>query len=305
MGRSKRFKRFLKHKELFFLSLPAVVFVFIFSYIPMYGLILPFKDYKYNLGFWKSPWVGFENFKFLFNSDNAIRITRNTLLLNATFIIALLIVSLAIAIMLNELARKTVKVLQTAMFFPYFLSWVVVGYVFLGMFDMNHGMLNNILKIFGQDPVLWYNDPKYWPVILPITYVWKNAGYYAIIYFAGILGIDKELYEAAKLDGASKLQQIRRITLPLLTPLISIMVLLQIGKIFTGNFDMIFNVTRNSALLYPTTDVVDTFVYRSLKTMGDIGMSSAAGIYQSVVGFVLVLGTNKIIKKINPENALF
>lgn len=302
---SKRIKGLLKYKELFLMSLPGIIVIFTFSYIPMYGLVLPFKNYRYDLGFWKSPWIGFQNFMFLFNSDNAVRITKNTLLLNCTFIIALLIISVGIAVLLNELSRKSIKVFQTAMFFPYFLSWVVVGYVFLGMFDMQHGLLNNILLSLGRDPILWYNDPKYWPVILPVTYVWKNAGYYAIIYYAGILSIDKELYEAADLDGASKPQQIKRITLPQITPLISIMVLLQVGKIFTGNFDMIYNVTRNSALLYPATDVVDTFVYRSLKTMGDIGMSSAAGIYQSLVGFILVFVSNSIIKRINPDNALF
>lgn len=294
-----------KYKELFILSLPGIICVFIFSYLPMYGLLLPFKNYRYDLGFWKSPWVGFHNFKYLFNSDNAIRITRNVLLLNSIFIITTIIASVILALLLNELSRKAVKVYQTAMFLPYFLSWVVASYILFALLDMEHGVLNNIIRAFGGEEILWYNEAKYWPFILAAANIWKGAGYSAIIYYAGLISIDKGYYEAAEIDGASKFQQMRLISLPLITPLISILFLLAVGRIFYGNFDMFYNLTRDSQLLYPTTDVIDTFVYRSLRTMGDIGMASAAGIYQSVVGFVIVIATNGIIRKVNAENSLF
>ncbi len=298
-------KKLIKNRELFFLSLPGIIIIFLFSYLPMFGLILPFKNYRYDLGFWKSPWVGFDNFKFLFNSGNAWRITRNTVGLNFLFIIVTLLVSLIIALMLNELSKKSVKVYQTSMFLPYFISFVVVSYIFLALFDMNSGAVNGILKFIGKEPVLWYNEPKYWPALLVIANTWKGAGYSAIIYYAGLISIDKEFYEAAELDGAKKIQQIRLISIPLLMPLIMVLFLLSIGRIFFGNFDMFYNLTRDSSLLYPTTDVIDTFVYRSLRVTGDIGMSSAAGIYQSVVGLIIVLIANGITRKVNRENAIF
>lgn len=298
-------RKFKKNKELFLLTLPGILFLCLFSYYPMYGLILPFKDFKYNLGLFKSPWVGFENFKFLFNSNSAWRITRNTVGLNTIFIVVLIVVSLGIALMLNEISRKSVKTYQTVLFFPYFLSWVVVSYVFLAILDMDHGLANQILKIFNVKEILWYNEPKYWPAITTIANTWKSAGYYAIIYYTALIGLDREYFEAASLDGASKWQQIRYISIPLISPLITLLLLLQLGQIFKGNFDLFYNLTRDSSILYPTTDVIDTFVYRALRSLGDIGMASAAGVYQSVVGFVIVMGSNAVIRKINPDNAIF
>lgn len=305
MNKTGTIKKIFKYKELLVLAFPGMLLVFIFSYIPMYGLILPFKNFKYDLGFFKSPWCGLENFKFLFLSDNAWKVTRNTVFLNFIFIITLLMVSLSFALILNELSKKSVKLYQTAMFFPYFLSWVVISYVFLAMFDMEHGLMNKIMEITGHEAVLWYNEPKYWPVLLTIANTWKSAGYYCIIYYTGLMGIDRGYYEAAELDGAGKLQQVRMISIPLLRPLITLLVLLQVGKIFYGNFDMFYNVTRDAAALYPATDVIDTFVYRSLSKIGDVGMASAAGIYQSVVGFVIVVASNYVIKRLEPENSIF
>jgi putative aldouronate transport system permease protein len=198
-----------------------------------------------------------------------------------------------------------VKVYQTVLFFPYFISWVVASYVILALLDMENGLLNSILQFFGRDAILWYNEPKYWPVIMVIANLWKNIGYYTIIYYTGLLGISEEYYEASEVDGATKLQQIRYITLPLLKPVIITLLLLQLSKIFYGNFDMFYNLTMNSAALYPTTDVIDTYVYRSLKVMGDLGMSSAAGLYQSLVGFGIVITVNAIIRRVDNENALF
>lgn len=294
-----------KDRQLLFLSLPGVIFLFIFCYYPLYGLIIAFKNYKFNLGFLKSPWVGLNNFKYLFNSDIAFRITRNVIGLNLAFIVTTLVISVLLALLLNEVSKKAVKLYQTIMFFPYFLSWVVISYVFLAILDMDHGLANNILQFLGVEPVLWYNEPVYWPFILVFANTWKGAGYFAIIYYAALISINSEYYEAARIDGANKLQQIWNISLPLMKPIISIMLLLQVGKIFYGNFDLFYNLPRDLPALYPTTDVIDTYVYRALRSTGDIGMASAAGAYQSVVGFVLVLVSNFVVKKINPENALF
>lgn len=287
------------------MAIPGVLFIFIFNYIPLYGLVLPFKDYQFDLGFWKSPWVGFENFKFLFTSDDALRITRNTVVLNALFIVVLLLFSISFALILYEMSRKFVKLYQTIMFFPFFLSWVVVSYVFLALLDMDHGLVNMLLQKLHMEPVLWYNEASYWPSLLVSANTWKNVGYYTIIYYTGLLGIDSELFDAADIDGANKWHKIKNISLPMLKPLITLLLLLQIGKIFYGNFDLFYNLTRDSSLLYSTTDVIDTYVYRSLKGVGDLGMSSAAGAYQSVVGFILVIVTNWIIRRYDRENALF
>lgn len=301
-----KLKQLVKYKSIFFLTLPGILLVLTFQYAPLVmGFVLPFKNVNYKTGIWKSPWVGLDNFKFLFSSDAAWRITRNTVCLNFLFIITVLVLSIICALFLYQLSKRSVKTYQTVLFFPYFISWVVASYVVLALLDMDNGLLNSILKFFGQEPILWYNEPKYWPVIMVIANLWKNVGYYTIIYYTGLLGINEEYYEAAQIDGATRLQQIRYITLPLLKPVIITLFLLQLSKIFFGNFDMFYNLTMNSAALYPTTDVIDTYVYRSLKVMGDLGMSSAAGLYQSIVGFVIVLTANAVIRKVDKENALF
>jgi len=301
----KKFKEFIKYRQLFILSLPGVLFLFVFNYIPLYGLVLPFKDYKYDLGFWKSPWVGFNNFKFLFNNGAAWKITKNTLLINFCFIVALLVLGIGVALLINEVTKKYVKFYQTVIFFPYFLSWVVVSFILLSFLDMDKGYLNTILMKFGVSSKMWYNEPKYWPLILVISNTWKNLGYSAIIYYAGLIGINQEYYEAAELDGASGWQKIWNISIPLIRPIIVIMFLLSIGKIFYGNFDLFYNLTRDSSALYPTTDVIDTFVFRALRGSGDIGMASAAGTYQAVVGFVIVIIANFVVKKLSAEDSLF
>lgn len=303
--RLRTIKHFRQNSGLMFLALPGIIALLVFNYIPLYGLILPFKDYKYNLGFFGSPWTGFENFKFLFNGNILFRVLRNTIGYNTVFIFLGTFISIIIALMLFELGRKSVKLYQTVMFFPYFISWVVAGFAFRALFDMEYGVLNNLLQLVGVEPIMWYNEPKYWPFILVIVAVWKGLGYGSVIYYAALMGVDNELYEAARIDGARKLQQVTSISIPMIKPIIIMMVILQIGKIFYSDFGLFYNVTLNSALLYPTTDVIDTFVYRSLIDMGDMGMASAAGFVQAVAGFILVMLTNYIVKKINSENALF
>ncbi|MBO9609652.1 MAG: sugar ABC transporter permease [Paenibacillaceae bacterium] len=298
-------KLLYKNRELFLMALPGVLFKVIFNYLPLIGLIIAFKRYNYAKGLWGSDWVGFENFKFFFTSDNAFRITRNTILYNAGFIVLTTVIAVAFAIMMNEINRRWLKLHQTVLFLPYFLSWVVVSYVTLGFLDHKNGFLNQILMSFGADPIKWYQDSAYWPVIIVLVYLWKSVGFSSLIYYAGIIGIDPSYYEAARIDGASKLQMVRSITIPLLTPLIVILFIVAVGGIFRADFGLFYFVPNDVSFLYPVTDVIDTYVYRSLRVVGDVGMSTAVGLYQSIVGLVLVLTTNWIIKKINSENALW
>ncbi|NOU88231.1 ABC transporter permease subunit [Paenibacillus sp. LMG 31460] len=287
------------------LALPGLIFVIVFQYFPMFGLVLAFKDFNFGKGIWGSDWVGLNNFKFFFTSDAALQVTRNTLLLNLSFIILTNLVSIAFALMLFELSRKAVKLYQTTLFFPYFLSWVVVSYVTYALLNPQLGVINHLFKQLGFAEINWYMESKYWPFILSLAFLWKNIGYSTLIFYTGLMGIDKSYYEAAAIDGASKWQQVRNISIPLLTPLITLISVLQIGKIFYSDFGMFYFLTADSGALYATTDVIDTYVYRALRVSGDIGMATAIGLYQSLVGFVLVLTVNFIVRKINKENAIF
>lgn len=294
-----------KNAGLSMLALPGFILIVIFNYVPLYGLLLPFKTYRYNLGIWNSPWVGLDNFGFLFHGDALYRVLRNTILYNIAFIAIGTTLSVIIALLLYELSRRFVKAYQTILFIPYFISWVVAGFAFRSLFDMEYGVINRLLVSLGHEPIMWYSDPKYWPYIIVIVAVWKGLGYSSVIYYAALMGIDSEYYDAAKIDGASKARQAFSISVPMIKPIIIMLVILQIGSICYSDFGLFYNVTLNSSLLYRTTDVIDTFVYRSLIDLGDIGMASAAGFFQSIVGFCLVLVTNTIVKKINPENSLF
>lgn len=298
-------KKFRKNLPLTVLALPAVVFMFIFNYVPLFGLILPFKNYRYDKGFWGSDWVGLKNFEYLFRSSDALRATRNTILYNLVFIFGGMLVSVSIALMLYEMSRRVVKVTQTFLLLPYFISWVVVSYAVRAFIDMDSGLLNTILAAFGKDPVLWYNNAKYWPYIIIIANIWKGMGYGALVYYAALLATDESLYEAARVDGAGKLKQIWYISIPSIRPMISMMLILNIGSMLSSDFGLFYNVPMNSPLLYETTDVLSTYTYRALINLGDVGMSSAASFYQSVVGFFLVLLSNKLVKKISPEDSLF
>lgn len=288
------------------LSLPTLLHIFIFCYIPMFGIIIAFKFFRFDLGIFKSPWVGLKNFTFFFTSQDAWRVTRNTIGLNFLFIVGGLVCSVIFALMMFELKKRVfIKTYQTISILPSFISWVVVGYMTYAVLEPTKGLLNNVLLIFGVDKIQWYSEPGYWPLILLITSLWHGVGYGSIIYFAGLMGIDTEYFEASALDGATKLQQIRYISLPFISPLITILTILAIGRIFRSDFGLFFNVTRNLGVLYPTTDVIDTYVYRALMSIGDIGMSAAVGLFQSIVGFILILFTNYIVRRIEPENSLF
>ncbi|MDQ8735136.1 ABC transporter permease subunit [Paenibacillus sp. LHD-38] len=305
------FKDINKNKAMLIMVLPATLWFIFFSYLPMAGMVIAFKEYRYSRdGFLasiiESKWVGLQNFKFLFSTNDAYIITRNTVLYNIFFIVLGLVIAVAMAIMLAEITnKKLAKVYQTGMFLPYFLSWVIVGYFVFSFLSLDRGVVNQIASWFGIDPVNWYSDPTYWPIIIVVVFLWKSVGYNSVIYLAAIMGIDKSLYEAAMIDGANKWQQIRNITIPMLTPLITILTLLAIGKIFYADFGLFYQVPRDSGTLYSVTNVIDTYVYRGLKTTGEIGMSTAAGLYQSLIGFVLVITSNGIVRKFNKDNALF
>ncbi|PJN89398.1 ABC transporter permease [Bacillus sp. mrc49] len=292
--------------------LPGTIWLLLFSYLPMFGTVIAFKNFRYDPnGFFasilNSEWVGFENFKFLFNTNDAWIITRNTVLYNLIFIVVGLVLAVFVAIVLNELANKKLsKIYQTGMLFPHFLSWVVVSYFVFTFLSVDRGLLNNILLWFGvEDRISWYNEAKYWPFIIVLTSMWKGVGYGSIVYLAAIVGIDKNYYEAAMIDGANKWQQIRNITIPMITPLIVILTILNVGRIFSADFGLFFQVPRDSGPLYSVTNVIDTYVYRGITTMGDISMSTAAGLYQSIVGFALVMLTNYLVQKVDKEYALF
>ena len=288
------------------MALPGILLLFIFAYLPMAGLVIAFKDYRFADGIFGSAWVGFDNFRFLFGTDTAWRITRNTMGMNSIFIATGTVVSLTIAILMNEVyTSKMSKYYQTMLFFPYFISWVIVSYFVFAFLNGNNGIANQIVTAVGGERISWYRSSEYWPWILTLANLWNGVGFGSIIYLAGILGIEPVYFEAAKIDGASKWQQIRYITLPLLLPLVIILVLLAIGRIFNADFGLFFFVPRDNALLYSTTDVIDTFVYRSLVQLGDISMAAAAGFYQSVVGFVMVVLANWIVRRVNPENSLY
>lgn len=288
------------------MAAPAVILLFVFSYVPIAGLIVAFKDYRYDKGFLGSEWIGLKNFEFFFRSNDAWKVLRNTIGLNLLFIFVTLVISVTVALMINEVrSRGMIKAVQTIMFFPYFMSWVVVGYLLYAYLHHDYGILNQILTFFGLKKISWYARSVYWPVILTFMYAWKTAGYYSVIYYAGIMGIDDTYYEAAALDGASRFQMVYKITLPMIRSLIIVMVLLQVGRIMYADFGLFYNLTRDMGALYSTTDVLDTYIYRALRVTGDIGIGSAVGCFQAIVGFLLVMGSNLIVRRIDPDSALF
>lgn len=278
----------------------------VFNYLPMLGVSIAFLNLKFNRPIWMNEFVGFRNFEFLFTSDNALRITRNTFLLNGAFILFGTCTALLIAILLNEVAsRRKVKAYQTVIFFPYFLSWVVVSYLLYAFTSEKLGIVNQILKLLGAQPIQWYSTLWVWPIIFIIANIWKYVGYNSIVYYGGIMNIDPEYYEAAEVDGASRIMMIRKITLPFLRPHITIMCLFAVGRMLYSDFGMFYFLPRNIGSLYPVTDVIDTYVYRAMMVTGDFGLASAAAFFQSTAGFLLILITNLVIRKVNPENALF
>lgn len=309
-----------KHAAFATMLLPGTLFLLVFNYLPMPGILLAFKKFKLSMptdsdffqnafinSFIKSEWVGFKNFEFLFKTPDAGMITRNTVLYNLAFIILGLITSVLLAIAINELIqRRMAKVYQTIFFFPYFLSWIVVSYLLYTLLSTQHGVFNRILETMGRDPIQWYAEPKYWPFIMVFANLWKYTGNGSIIYLATITGLDPQLYEAAAIDGASKFQQIMKITLPQLVPIMVLLSILAVGRIFYGDFAMFYSLPNGSGQLRNVTTVIDVYVYNTFTTAGARpGLPTAAGLYQSVVGLIMILSTNLLVRKIDSNMALF
>ncbi len=290
------------------LTLPAVLIVFAFKYLPMGGLVMAFKDYKPLMGIFASPWNGFENFMFFFRSSLIWLVTRNTLLYNLAFIVLTPIVSVSFAIMMYEIAKRFyIKVYQTVLFLPFFLSWVVVSIMLYAFLNTQSGLLNRLLmELFGMEAIRWYTRPELWPFIIVFMQLWKTVGYSTVIYYAGLMGIDPALYEAAEIDGAGRWQRTLRITLPMLSQLIVILAILGIGRIFFSDFGLFYQLPLQSGPLLPTTDVINYFTYRALVEIRDYGMAAAVGLYQSVMGLVLVVATNLLARRLSDgEQGLF
>ena len=302
----KKLKLIKRYIPVYIMALPGIIYLFINNYMPLPGLVLAFKKYSTKKGIWGSPWIGFKNFKYLFKTQDAWIITRNTLGYNILFIFFNVIIAVAIAILLSELTTKWKKLYQSTILLPHFLSTVIISYLVFAFLSAEHGFLNTrIFPLFGIDPVPWYTETKYWPFILVFVQTWRSVGYSCIVYLSTILGFDREIYEASSIDGASKWQQITKITLPLLKATIIMMVLLAIGRIFYSDFGLFYQVPQRSGILLSVTQTIDTYVYRGLLERNDMPMATAAGVYQSIVGFILVMSANLVVRKIDPDSALF
>lgn len=296
-----------RYWPLYVMLLPGFIYLIINNYIPMAGITVAFKQYNVRDGIYKSPNIGLKNFEFLFKTSDAWLITRNTILYNLVFIVLDAVLAIAVAIILNEIVNKKAKqVYQTLILIPFLISMVVVSYLVFAFLSNGTGFINNsILPAMGKEPIDWYNQAKYWPWLLVLVHIWKTLGYNCILYYATICGIDHSLYEAAAVDGANRWSQIVNVTLPSIRSTIIILTLMNLGNIFRSDFGLFYQVPMNSGSLLEATNTIDTYVYRGLMQTNNIGMSSAAGVYQSVVGFVLVITANLIVRKIDRDSSLF
>ena len=295
-----------KNRSLWLMVLPAILLVIVFSYLPMSGLVLAFKNYRYNLGIFGSEWCGFDNFRFFFLSGSGWTVTRNTILYNLVNLLTSQLLAVVVAILLSEIRSKRFrKATQSMIFLPYFISWVLVGTFVFNLFDYDTGVLNALRRALGAESVNLYNKPGVWIWIIVLFNSWKWVGYNSVIYLAAITSVDTTCYEAADIDGASVFQKILYITLPSIVPTIITMILLNVGRILRGDFQMFYQIIGNNGQLFAATDIIDTFVFRSLISSSDLGMTAAATFYQSILCFVIILTVNGVVKRINSDYALF
>ena len=302
---SKALKKDLFQRNVVWLimTIPAAAWIFLFKYVTMGGIAIAFLDYKPRRGVFGSEFIGLKNFEFLFSTEVAWRAARNTILLNLLFITVGLLFSLTVAwLLFNVYTSRVMRFYQTSLLLPNFISWVIVSFFVFALLKGDNGLVNTFLKNIGRQPIDWYSSPQYWPIILLLAYLWQSVGWGSLIYLSGMLGIEPEIFEAATMDGASRFQQFSRITLPLILPLIILNLLLAIGHIFNADFGLFYQVPRDQGALYPTTDVLDTFIYRALINLQNIGMASAAQFYQSVVGFILVMLSNWAVRRLSPRD---
>lgn len=295
-----------KNKYLYILALPGLMFLITFAYIPMAGHLIAFKKFNIRQGILLSPWAGFDNFKFFFAGSDWMKITANTLFLNSLFIVFGLGTAVVLAILLNEIRFVFFKkITQSLIFMPYFISWMVVSLMIFSILNTTDGLMNRTLQQMGLEGVSWYSSPQYWPFILTVMYVWKQSGYFSIIFLAAITGISSEYYESARIDGSTRFQQVVHITLPLIRPTVIVMALLAVGRIFYGDFGMLYSIIGDNGTLFPTTDVIDTYSFRALRKLGDFGMASAVVFYQSVMGMLAVLVFNGLARRFEQGSELF
>ena len=305
-GRSAKWAKFKRWLPVYIMGIPGIAYLIINNYMPMYGLIIAFKKFDYSKGITGSDWAGLSNFEFLFKTNDAFVITRNTILYNLVFILLDIVICVAVAIFLNEIRSKvSKKIYQTAILLPYLMSMVVVSYLTYAFVGDRTGLINAVLKFFGLQTVQFYSTKEWWPIIITVVRTWRFVGYGSVIYLSTLAGFDDSFYEAAELDGATKWQQIRLITLPMLKPTIIMLTTLSMGQIFRSDFGLFYQVPRNQGLLYPVTDTNDTYVFRALLKNSNIGLSSAAAFYQSIVCFIFILAFNQLIRKVSKEDALF
>lgn len=308
MDRTKTKKKvnWKRYISFYLMGLPGLLYLFINNYMPLVGLQIAFKDYKFNKGIMGSEWVGFRNFEFLFKTGDAWIMIRNTLLYNIVWIILGAIAGVSAAILINEItSRKAMKFYQTVILLPYLMSAVVVAYLVFAYLSPETGLFNSVITKLGGNKIGWYTEPKYWPFILTFVNQWKGIGFGMILYLSSIISIDPSLYEAAALDGATRWQQHKRVTIPLLKPTIVMLMILNIGQIFRSDFGLFYQVPMNQGALFNVTQTIDTYVYRALLQRNDIGMSSAASFMQSVVGFVFIIAADKLVRKLDQNSSLF
>ena len=296
----------VKYRMFLLMLLPALIYTLLFAYFPMAGVVMAFKKYNYAGGIFNSPWNGLKNFEFFFKSGKALLVTKNTVLYNLLFIAFNTVLQMAAAILLTETrSRFFRKAAQSIMFLPYFISWVIVSVIAFNLLSYDFGFVNRLIASLGGEKINFYAEGKLWPGILTLTGAWKGVGYGSVMYLAAIMGIDTSIYEAAVIDGANVFQRIFRITVPLMMPTVVILLLLAVGGIFRGNFDMFYNMVGGNGLLHNATDVIDTFTFRALITNNDFGMSAAAGLYQSTLCFITILLVNRGVKQYDPDYSLF
>jgi len=295
-----------KNRILYLMFLPIAIYFFVLYYLPMTGIVVAFKEFNYRDGIFMSPWIGLKNFEYFFFSGKAWQVTRNTVLYNLAFLGGYIFFSMTVAVLVSEMSGKYIKkAAQTFMFLPYFVSWVVVTAFVYNFLNYDYGIFNNFLAKFGIAPLNISIEPSYWYFLLPFLYVWKWVGFGSVIYLAAIMGINQEIYEAAIIDGANIFQKVFRITVPMLKPITAILLLLGLGRVLRGEFEMFYQLIGNNGLLFEATDIIDTLVFRSLMWAQDFGMASAAGLYQSVLCFVIIVVVNALVKRYDKDYALF
>lgn len=304
-NRHPKIKKLKDNWEFLAIAAPGILLLLMFNYLPMFGIIISFKSFNPNKGIFGSPWNGLENFKFFFTSPDAVRIIRNTVLYSLDFIFLTMACAVTLALLFYALKNRiALKTYNTIVILPKFLSMVLIAYIVYTFLNPVSGVINKLLVLLGAEAVDWYSEPAAWPFILTIVHIWQTVGMSSIVYYAALMSIDESLFEAAMLDGATKLQQIKYIAIPHLFSVMSIQLILSFGGLFSGDFGLFYQVPRDVGLLYPTTDIISTYVFRGLKN-GSLSVSSAIGLVQSVLGVIMVVGVNQIVRKLSPENSLF